>query len=1019
MDFISIERIEPTVCIRQGLGSLEQRIDVVLVNSSEETEVILAANGQEHQLVCPPGESTTELFQPLPRNDDSLTVEVRSAERVLGYAQCAWQPPRRWTVHVVQLSHHDAGYTDLASQVLLEQDRWLDRLVDFSRETADYPEAARFRAVIEQGWSLLHYLRRAPEERRHGLLELLRRGDIEVSALFGNMVTELCDDETLIRALYSVAELSRQHGFRVRTAEHNDIPGFCWGLSEALVDAGVEMFCPGLPTYYNWGHDWPSFWDDAAIFGRKDVPGAFWWQTPAGKRLLVWCNNRGCGGSSDPAMPDLPRCLRSYELNGYPGNLLRWPVVGASRDNSPYIRGFADTIKGWNERWEWPRLICSTNSRFLDDLLPTLPEDLPVHHGGLPGQDYPSGAMSTARASATARYVQAGLPVAEQLACTAMALAGHTVNRSRLNAAWEALLWHCEHTWGYHFPAGPVARTAELEKAVHAHRADALTQEIANKAAACLADSVRLTRDAIHLVVFNPSPWQRTDRVRHPLREIDNCGGELVTRLAGEQEPGAMLRPAILNNRWPVHPPLDLAAGHFRLIDVQSGATVPFQVLPVSDALGDVVDAAQRVGLGSGTRRLGHFDEPLGLAHDLCFVANDVPAGGWRTYRMEADQASPSTTYLRQTTLENAHYRIGVQPETGTIRSIIDKQVERELVASYAEYPFGSLIVVDPQGRAHLSALTAIHPMESGPVLSRLRLEYAAPGHPRIQLTLVLWHDLPVIEIAAHVLKAPDPLFSVHLAFTFAIAGGRFTVDEALTTIDPAHDRLPGAYLNRLACRNWVRLGDSTSTLYWSSLDSPIFSLGRLWPSRMSPAHTCVVDARYSVSPQVPEDLAGGAIFSTLYMNNVGTNFAVSQEGSCLFRYVIASTAAASVHPDTCNRFGASARHPLTAIYTRHEGNRTLPPTSPWLQISDSCIQVVTLKPALDGNGFILRLRNSRKEPVSAGIRFVGSPLQWVQPVSITEAPLDTPELPLEGDGFNVTLGPRDILTLRVCLPLD
>mgnify|MGYP006294509603 FL=1 len=53
----------------------------------------------------------------------------------------------------------------------------------------------------------------------------------------------------------------------------------------------------------------------------------------------------------------------------------------------------------------------------------------------------------------------------------------------------------------------------------------------------------------------------------------------------------------------------------------------------------------------------------------------------------------------------------------------------------------------------------------------------------------------------------------------------------------------------------------------------------------MSPAHSCVTPPGLDRPPQDPADLRGGAIYSLLTANDFGTNFAVSQEGTLVFRY--------------------------------------------------------------------------------------------------------------------------------------
>ncbi len=59
-----------------------------------------------------------------------------------------------------------------------------------------------------------------------------------MTALFANEITELCGHEELVRLLYPSFELKRRFGIDITVAEHNDIPGFSWGLASALAGAG-------------------------------------------------------------------------------------------------------------------------------------------------------------------------------------------------------------------------------------------------------------------------------------------------------------------------------------------------------------------------------------------------------------------------------------------------------------------------------------------------------------------------------------------------------------------------------------------------------------------------------------------------------------------------------------------------------------------------------------------------------------------------------------------------------------
>ena len=90
-------------------------------------------------------------------------------------------------------------------------------------------------------WSLDYFLKNAPEDRAKKLIALLKSSQFEVTALFGNMITELCSHEDLLRTVYHSTKLKNDYGISVSSAEHNDIPGFCWGLSRVLTDLGIDI----------------------------------------------------------------------------------------------------------------------------------------------------------------------------------------------------------------------------------------------------------------------------------------------------------------------------------------------------------------------------------------------------------------------------------------------------------------------------------------------------------------------------------------------------------------------------------------------------------------------------------------------------------------------------------------------------------------------------------------------------------------------------------------------------------
>ncbi len=1023
MGRMTLETIQPTPFLKDADGRVCQQVRITIQNSGTPRSVsIIAGNNRSEIANVPAGESVHEIYIDEMESPREISFVLQVEGKQVDCRQQSWLPPRHWRVHVVQLSHHDVGYTDLASNVLPQYDRYLGECLEIADATKDFPDDARFRIVVEQAWSIWHFMQNAPADKQQRMADLIRSGQVELTAMFGNMTTELCGHEILIRTLQHSAILSRQFGVPLVSAEHNDITGFSWGLSEILTEAGIKIFCPGLPLYYDWGSEkFPSFWDEEAIFGRKKgIPGAFWWEAPTGKRILFWCNNRGCGGDCRGSMPTLADKLQEMLQSDYPFDLVRWPVSGGARDNSPYIANYVHTIREWNAKWAWPKLISSTNARFYANLSQNLSSaDLPVLRGELPGQDYPVAATSRAEATAVNRNNHSNLPAAEALATCASILTDFSYPEETLFQAYEDALWHDEHTWGHHFPCGPAARTSELEKAVHAHRAAALSHDVSNKAMARIADHVKLNDEGIHLVVFNPLPEKRTDMVSAPLREIDNCGSEMKRVPPEDDEKGCgYLKAALLTDRYHVNPPIDMVNGKFDLVDIEAGTIVPYQILKIESPLAPVPYAAQRLGLGQGRKRYGMMETPSGLLYDLRFLATDLPPSGYRTYRLaprENRPVLPSKLKATKTTIENDFYLVEVNPNTGVIVSILDKEAKRELVDSDAPQPFGSIVVRSASGGDEkISICTEVSQCEAGPICAVLRIKSSVSGHPAIEQTITLYSELKRIDFAANIFKDPTPLLETHLAFPFKMKNPQFKYETPLSIIEPVKDFLPGAYANRLAIQNWLKITGSDMTVLLSSLDAPIVSLGKLWPARISPAHSCIPANTLNLPPQRIEDFDHAWIYSNLFANNFGTNFSVSQTGSVLFRYTI--TSAQGDIPDAeAVSFGQQATTPLNQIFTEHKRQRYLPAADAFLHIEEPEIRLLACRQSDDGNEIVLHLWNPTAETVRTRVHL---PNLRINEVCLTNLPgEDRGEAACQDEHtFTLNVTPKAIIFVRVVI---
>lgn len=721
--------------------------------------------------------------------DVRIVVEAEGlapAERTM-----RWTPPRRWEVHLVHISRHDWGYTDLPSNVWLEQDRIIETALRYCDETDGWPEETRFRYTVEQGWSALHFLESHPEQAGE-LIRRVKEGRIELTALYANETTELCGHEELVRLLYPSFALRRAYGVPIRTAMHDDIPGMAWGLALVLAAAGVAYFVPGLPTYFSWGgreeHD---FWDERAIFPRGE-PGFFRWEAPDGARVLCWYSKMWQALIDSPEGFDrIATYLTRLQEQDYPIGSVRIGVNGGGRDNAHPSLRYAILARQWNETYAYPRLIMSSNAAFFDAAAAQLGPDVPVFRGDLPNTDYTVGATSTALETAVNRVTHDHLTAAEKFATLAAQVTNYRYPRAHLDRAYRSLLLFDDHTWGLHSIYGPAQSGNLAEKKAEAYRAAALAHDVVSKSLNRIADEVALPDEGYHLLVFNPLNWERAEPVRHQMLQNQPSGLPLSwTRRSrdGEQAPGAMRSGAAIG-RDLADVPAGVLDHPFDLVDTETGTSVPHQIVTLESPRDARPDAARRYAYGYVDAR---------ARAEIRFVAAGVPALGYKTYRLVPHDATPAArpapgVSVEPHALENRFYRIELDPRRGTVARIYDKELGRELVDE-AAHEFNEVVGRHPAtGQEARGERSTIRRGLDGPVCGSLVVEGSAAGCPVRVQEIALYADVKRVDVATRLLRDASPLWEIYIAFPFRVEDPRFRYEGTDSVVEPLADQLPGS----------------------------------------------------------------------------------------------------------------------------------------------------------------------------------------------------------------------------------
>ena len=424
------------------------------------------------------------------------------------------------------------------------------------------------------------------------------------------------------------------------------------------------------------------------------------------------------------------------------------------------------------------------------------------------------------------------------------------------------------------------------------------------------------------------------------------------------------------------------------------------------------------------------------------FLAQNVLPVGYKTYVMRpSKKAAPASATEQSTSLESRYYKVQLDPETGAVRSIYDKQLQRELVSQGSPYRFGEYLYVTGGDKSPNSILVygqglpkpalEVRPARNGRVVSIertadgavARMECEDLSTPRIATEIRLFNDEKKIEFIEEVdKKRVASKEAVYFAFPFAFSQPQFQYEIQNGVVDPAEDMYSGAGHEWFSVQHWISVqqdGISGSVL---PLDAPLVTLGDInrgaWPEQFGKR--------------------SGTIFSYVMNNYWNTNYRAGQGGHFSFHYVV--TSAASTNAADLSRMGWEEITPLeTDVVTTQDKAAARPvpdrqseegPSSlismegnssqklgreqgSFLEMTDPNVLLETWKPAEDGNGTILRFLDFAGTERTVSVRIPWLRLGHVWKTDAVERGQEALSM-TDDSQFHFTIHPHEIVTIRI-----
>ena len=404
------------------------------------------------------------------------------------------------------------------------------------------------------------------------------------------------------------------------------------------------------------------------------------------------------------------------------------------------------------------------------------------------------------------------------------------------------------------------------------------------------------------------------------------------------------------------------------------------------------------------------------------FQAEQVPGLGYKAYEVRtAKLTAPASgeSQMNSWEIESRYYRVTLDPKTGAVVHVLDKEANRDLVDQNASFKLNELvysaggenqqisrnIYTNQPTKLEVTGQSDARLIENvrTPFGQRIRIAAKAKNVPLVESEITVYDNLKRIDIQNHIRKEDiRAKEAIYFAFPFAVTPPELQYQVHNSWVRPNEDQLPGACREWFTTPNLVLARDPGLTIAFATPDIPLVTLTDinrgLWPDHL--------------------DIKNGHVYSYVTVNYWVTNIKASQGGDLTFRYFI--TSANTLDFDALGQFDAQTRSPLIGYNFADWGNRHTEPGAKRLpanagalfQIEAGNAQVTTFKAAEDSHGYILRLRETSGRDGTAHLVSPLFPIARAYLASGVEE--NFRPLPLALGGLDIPLQSRRFSTVRL-----
>lgn len=721
-------------------------------------------------------------------------------------------------VLVLHHSHTDIGYTDRQEKIEWHHVKYIERVIDILNEgfIGGNEKYKGFKWVCESYWCVERFLEQTTEKYKADFAKYVNQGNISISANYLNC-TDILDEGVLRQTLaMNKAEMDKL-SIKTECAMTADINGYGWGYPDALLDNGVTNLISCLHTHHGY-----------YASNKKQRP--FYWETPTGRKILVWhAEHYNIGnelnlnnslqrsymirdGLADTGIENFElstrrmfRYVEQLRADGYPYDFLPITVSGLMTDNSPPNEIILDFIHKWNNLYGDKIELEMASLQELFDLVRA--SDVPIETQSGDWTDWwADGVGSTPSVIKHYREAVRKYNIVRELDPEYKIVSAELMEKARYN-----LMFYSEHTWGFsssiYEPCNPQVNNLDMRKNLYAGIAHEAVSRCIDMLSAAYGETGYVLNRGFKFHVVNPN--------NYPVKTL-------------------------------AYDDLEIMFDHkyFDIVDEKSGEVVPYQHEMVArghrfNFLVELVPHEKRTFKIVEKPELPARSAGM-FADGGCDGVNDLE----RTY--ERDPEFVASPYRLETPFMKIDWKIGEG-----ITEIIDKATGKSILRSDREFnPFTPVYEVTPFKKDHCNdrrdmgrnrkcmstkrdygKLNDVTVLAYGDIYSSVKLDYLLEGTTICEVILTAYRHTPTLEVSLRINKTsvwePENLY---LSLPFTAGNEEIFVDKLGCIIRPRIDQLPGACIDFYAIQNGIAyVGDKRSVLV-ATTDTTLISMGTILP---------------------------------------------------------------------------------------------------------------------------------------------------------------------------------------------